>query len=254
MLKPALLYKDEILRKFAERVYTDDYCYYMSGPDGAVMPKITDDDYHQFQYAIVEPAKEWELVGTTDNPTFLPSTSETVIGYFTYRRDTYTDTIQDIGLMSFDKGNILVGLSVLRKMRELVKLHHRVTWSVVEGNPAKPIYDRFCRRYGGIIHHFRECAKDKYNKYVDSYTYEIVNAVETRNSTQSSSLREVEYFIVWMHSLISDKLIPLKLFTDRDAAALFADRLTRGSHEMATYHTVGYKSGLEATLFRGDNE
>lgn len=175
MLKPALLYKDEILKKFAERVYTDDYCYYMSGPDGAMMPKITDDDYHQFQYAIVEPAKGWELAGTIDDLALLPNASETVIGYFTYRRDTYIDTIQDIGLMSFDKGNILVGLSVLRKMRELVKSHHRVTWSVVEGNPAKPIYDRFCRRYGGIIHHFRECAKDKYNKYVDSYTYEIVN-------------------------------------------------------------------------------
>lgn len=252
MLKPALLYKDEILKKFAEKVYTDDWCYYMSGPDGAIMPKITDDDYHQFQYAIVEPAKEWELVGTIEDPSFLPSTPETVIGYFTYRRDTYTDTIQDIGLMSFDKGNILVGLSVLRKMRELVKLHHRVTWSVVEGNPVKPIYDRFCRRYGGTIHHFRECAKDKYNKYVDSYTYEIVNAAETRNSMQSSSLREVEYFIVWMHSLITDKLTPLKLFTDRDDAEQFVDRMTRDSHDMAIYHTVGYKSGLEATLFRGD--
>lgn len=252
MLKPALLYKDEILKKFAERVYTDDWCYYMSGPDGAMMPKITDDDYHQFQYAIVEPAKEWELAGTIENPSLLPGTPETVIGYFTYRRDTYTDTIQDIGLMSFDKGNILVGLSVLRKMRELVKQHHRVTWSVVENNPAKPIYDKFCKRYGGSIHRFRECAKDTYNKYIDSYTYEIVDGERLHNVRQSSTSLGTEYFIVWMHSLISDKLTPLKLFTDRDDAEMFVDRMTRGSHEMATYHTVGYKSGFEATLFRGD--
>lgn len=248
MLKPAILYKDEILKKFAEKAYTDDWCYYMSGPDGVVLPKITDDDYHQFQYAIVEPAKEWELVGTIDDPSFLPSTSETVIGYFTYRRDTYTDTIQDIGLMSFDKGNILVGLSVLRKMRELVKLHHRVTWTVVENNPAKPIYDRFCRRYGGIIHYFRECAKDKYNKYVDSYTYEIVNAAEIQNSTQSSSLCEVDYFIVWMRSLITDKLTPLKLFTDRADAELFVDRMIRDSHDMASYHVIGYTDNLSNLL------
>lgn len=250
MLKPALLYKDEILKKFAERIYTDDWCYYMSGPDGAMMPKLTDDDYHQFQYAIVEPAKEWELVGTVDNPSFLPSVPETVIGYFTYRRDTYTDTIQDIGLMSFDKGNILVGLSVLRKMRELVKLHHRVTWSVVGNNPVKPIYDRFCRRYGGIIHHFRECAKDKYNKYIDSYTYEIVNAGEARNSTQPSSLREVDYFIVWMHSLTTDKLTPLKLFTDRADADQFRSKTEAHSHDMANYYVVGYRDNLINLLRR----
>ena len=250
MLKPALLYKDEILKKFAERVYTDDWCYYMSGPDGAIMPKLTDDDYHQFQYAIVEPAKEWELVGTIDNPSFLPSTPETVIGYFTYRRDTYTDTIQDIGLMSFDKGNILVGLSVLRKMRELVKQHHRVTWSVVEGNPAKPIYDRFCRRYGGIIHHFRECAKDKYNKYVDSYTYEIVGGKSLHDACQLDMMSGSDYFIVWALDLISDHAIPLKVFTDRDEAYQFRDETEIHSHDLANHYVVGYKDNL-CNLLRG---
>lgn len=250
MLKPALLYKDEILKKFAERVYTDDWCYYMSGPDGAIMPKITDDDYHQFQYAIVEPAKGWELVGTSDDLALLPSTAETVIGYFTYRRDTYTDTIQDIGLMSFDKGNVLVGLSVLRKMRELVKTHHRVTWSVVENNPAKPIYDRFCRRYGGIIHHFRECAKDKYNKYVDSYTYEIIGGKSLHDTCQLDMMLGSDYFIVWELDLMTGHTTPLKLFTDRDEAYQFRSRTEAHSHDMANYYIVGYKDNL-VNLLRG---
>lgn len=250
MLKPAILYKDEIFKKFSEKVYTDDWCYYMSGPDGAVMPKITDNDYHQFQYAIIQPAKEWELVGTLDDSTFLPSTSDEVIGYFTYRRDTYTDTIQDIGLMSFDKGNILIGLSVLRKMRELVKLHHRVTWSVVESNPAKPIYDRFCKQYGGTIYHFRECAKDKYNNYVDSYTYEIVNGKRLHSVRQSDALRSTDYFIVWKLNLMTSQSTPLKLFTDRDEAYQFRDETEAHSHDMANYYVVGYKDSLSNILMK----
>ena len=44
MLKPALLYADEITRKFAEHLYTTDYYYYCGYCCGSTLPKIEEKD------------------------------------------------------------------------------------------------------------------------------------------------------------------------------------------------------------------
>ena len=52
MLKPALLYTQEITRKFAEHLYTTDYFYYCGYPCGNSLPKIEEKD-DLYQYASV---------------------------------------------------------------------------------------------------------------------------------------------------------------------------------------------------------
>ena len=92
MLKPALLYAQEITRKFTEHLYTTDYFYYCGYCCGSSLPKIEEND-DLYQFAIVD---------SDDN----------VIGFLTYRISDYSDTVQSFGLFSFDKGNPLLGRDV----------------------------------------------------------------------------------------------------------------------------------------------
>ena len=56
MLKPAIIYKDEIERKFNEQLYTQDFFYY-TGYDGSTyIPEIKRADF-LFQYAIIDSSK-----------------------------------------------------------------------------------------------------------------------------------------------------------------------------------------------------
>nr|WP_316613934.1 hypothetical protein [uncultured Ruminococcus sp.] len=160
MLKPALLYAQEIKRKFTEHLYTTDYFYYCGYTCGNNLPKIKEKD-DLYQYAIVDK-------------------NDDIIGFLTYRINDFSDTVNDFGLFSFDKGNPILGRDLVSKLEELVKKHHRIEWSVVGTNPVKRHYDKFCKRHNGYIHHWHEITKDEYGNYIDSYTYEIVRS-ETAN-------------------------------------------------------------------------
>ena len=154
MLKPALLYKEELLQKFTEQLYTPEYCLYIGCPCGTILPEITERENH-YQYAILDKDK--------------------VVGYLAYYIDNTTDTVCSFGLYSFDKGNYKLGKDVYNKMVELVKTHRRVEWRIIGNNPTKHNYDNFCKKFNGYIHHLHETTKDIKGNYVDEYTYEIIN-------------------------------------------------------------------------------
>ena len=154
MLKPAILFKDELERKFEEQIYTQDFFYYAGYNGSTYIPEIKREDF-MFQYAIVD--------------------NDNLIGYFSYRLDTTSDTICSFGLYSFDRGNVTIGKDIMRKMKELIKSHHRVEWRMIGGNPVKRHYDRFCNRFGGNIVKLHESARTPSGEYVDEYIYEIVN-------------------------------------------------------------------------------
>ena len=127
MLKPAILYKQELEKLFAEKIYTEDFFYYVGYPQYFEIPeiKVRENDY---QWAILDDDK--------------------VIGYFAYRIELYTDSVYSFGLISFDKGNIKLARDVYNKLTELVVKHHRVEWRIIGGNPAARAYSRFCKKRG----------------------------------------------------------------------------------------------------------
>ena len=154
MLKPAILYKDELLKKFSEVVYDDNYFLYMGYAHGHALPQIEDTDFN-YQWAIVDNNK--------------------VIGYFAYRIDPSCSVVHNFGLYSFDPGNIIVGKDVFTKMKELIEKYHRVEWRMIGGNPIQRQYDRFCKKYNGQRVILHDCTKDNYGNYRDDYIYEIIN-------------------------------------------------------------------------------
>ena len=99
MLKPAILYKNEILTKIQEYNYTEDMMYY-SGYLGNAIPSIEEDTNGKlYQYAIVDDGK--------------------LIGYFTYQIDWYSSSVYNFGLFSFDRNNVTIGIDVYRELKKI---------------------------------------------------------------------------------------------------------------------------------------
>lgn len=162
MLKPAILYKEELLKKFAEELYTQDYTFYMGYSCGTLLPHIEEQE-NRYQYAIINKANE-------------------VIGYFAYDYWPICDTILNFGLYSFDKGNPIVGYDLYNKLKELIERHHRIEWRVVGNNPVKRSYDTFCKKYNGMIAHLHQSTKDTNGNYVDEFIYEIIDGGKINES------------------------------------------------------------------------
>lgn len=152
MLKPALLYKEELNKKVVENWdnLDDMYFYYDGGRDVINVANNTD-TYCQY----VDINKE-----------------NNVIGYFAYSYDRATQSIFHFGLLSFDKGNLTFIRDVIKHIDFLFKKCNlnRIEWHLYTDNPAIKGYRKFIKRYGGIevgpLHQSNLLSDGKLHDYV----------------------------------------------------------------------------------------
>lgn len=158
MLIPAILKKTEILHEFQKLQYTDELMYEVGCCDN-YMPNIAEEpDKETYQFAIV-------------------NSDDKLVGYIDYSIDWYSSQAHRFGLMSFDRGNPLIGRALFEIMDKLInglKLH-RISWYMVGGNPVEKHYDKFCKKYKGRKIVLRDVFKDRNGRYHDSVIYEIIN-------------------------------------------------------------------------------
>lgn len=154
MLVPAILFKSEIENGFKKLFYTNDMFFVNSNLDQWIPDIAENMNEGWFQYAIVD--------------------GEKVIGYLGYYVNYYTSNVYNFGLISFEKGNPLIGKDLFEKMEELVSRFHRIEWRMVGGNPVERSYDKFCERHNGTKHVLKDAVKDAEGNYRDSIIYEIV--------------------------------------------------------------------------------
>lgn len=158
MLIPAILMKDEIEKAFMNYYYSEEMFYY-SGCLGNYLPNIYEQpEDGQMQYAIIDKDKK-------------------LIGFISYKIDRYTSSAYNFGIISFVKGNLLIGDALSEILNGLLhdeKLH-RVEWRMVGGNPVEKHYDKFCKEHNGNKYVLKDCIRDKSGKYHDDIIYEIIN-------------------------------------------------------------------------------
>lgn len=154
MLVPAILFKSEIENGYKKLFYTSDMLF-ESGSLNQSIPDIAENmNEGWFQYAIIG--------------------GEKVIGYLGYYVNYYTSNVYNFGLISFDRGNPLIGKDLFEKMEELVSRFHRIEWRMIGGNPVERSYDKFCEIHNGTKHVLKDALKDAEGNYRDSIIYEIV--------------------------------------------------------------------------------
>lgn len=156
MLKPAILYKDEITKKMCENMYSTNMMFY-NGWIGFDPPEISlNSDGTNYQYAILDKG--------------------VVVGYFIYIIDWYSLQARCFGLYSFDKCNKIIGIDVYRELKRIINDYklHRIEWRMIGGNPVEKHYDKFCERYNGNKFVLTDTIKDRYGNYHNDVIYEIV--------------------------------------------------------------------------------
>lgn len=164
MLVPAIVYKDKIEAEFSKRIYDDDFFFYAGYGHGHEIPTIQIQD-NQYQFAILD-------------------TYSHLVGFFAYYvSDSYT--AQEFELYSFDKGNPVVTTQVYREMCRIVHKYRRITWRVIEGNPVAHLYSRFCHKYRGRVHYFRDVTRTDDGKFCGEYVYEILKSDWSENLCES---------------------------------------------------------------------
>lgn len=168
MLKPAILYKEEIITRLMENNYTEDMMYY-SGYLGNSSPSIEADTNGKiYQYAIINNGK--------------------LIGYFAYTVDWYNSCVYNFGLYSFDKNNRQIGIDVYRELKKLINNYHihRIEWQMIGGNPIEKHYDKFCQKYNGKKFVLTDVLKDRCGKYHNYVIYEIIFKGVNKNGEKKS--------------------------------------------------------------------
>lgn len=156
MLVPAIIYKDEIRKKFMKYAYTDDMINYTGCLENSLPIIDEESNASLYQYAITDNGK--------------------LIGYFTYFIDWYSSCAHCFGLFSFERNNKIIGLDVYRKLKKIINDYHihRLEWRMVGGNPVEKHYDRFCEKYHGKKFVLTDAIKDRCGKYHDDVIYEII--------------------------------------------------------------------------------
>ena len=159
MLKPALMYKEKIEKCFAEIMYSEDFFYYVGWAHCHYLPEIKPED-NRYQWAVMD--------------------QEKVIGYISYRVNPDVDSVSQFGVISFDKGNPIVGRDLYRIIKNLVKCYRRIEWHMIGGNPIEHNYDRICAKFNGNKVVLHDVCKDNNGIFRDNVIYEILSKGDVR--------------------------------------------------------------------------
>ena len=135
MLKPAQLYKDQLLKEYVKTWYKPENIYY-TGWTGDSVPEIPDNNYDSHHFVSVDK-------------------NNNLIGYISYSVDWIAMNADRFGIISFDCGNIEFAKDVYKAISDLFKVYHmnRISWCCYVENPAIRGYRNFIKKHGG-----KECA------------------------------------------------------------------------------------------------
>lgn len=156
MIRPALLYKDELQKKYIEQWYKPETNFYSTGANRTV--ELCDDNSYTRQFVSVD----------KDN---------NVIGYITYCVDWESRSAHRFGMQSFDKGNLEFVKDLYRAAYRILCVDklNRMEWWCFTDNPAVKGYKSFTKRIGGgIVGEVHQSAVFPDGSLHDSYIFEIM--------------------------------------------------------------------------------
>lgn len=156
MLKPAILYKDEIPKLYQSIWFNEKYKYYNYSTTWNT-------------FSIDDKTNDWHEFVSVDS-------EGKIIGYIHYYVNRTTLCCNRFGVINFTD-NPLFGRDILKVIEDIFERFnfHKLQFSVVIGNPVEKTYDKLCKKYGGrILCIEKDETKLEDNKYYDVKRYEIL--------------------------------------------------------------------------------
>lgn len=157
MIKPAILYKDELYKQMANTWFDPEYMYYYDTTPG--LPDIPDKPDNQYQFV---------SVGSKGN----------VLGYFSYWVYEPSKRAMNFGLISFDKGNAIFmrdAIQMFKDMFEKFGIQSAEWRCYAENDEALKLYRRIIKDYGGAeVGRLRRNGAPQNRKICDTIIFEIL--------------------------------------------------------------------------------
>lgn len=156
MLRPAQLYKDELLKKHYEQWYKPETSYYSGSCNWGL--RLEESDEYKRQFVSVDK-------------------NNNVIGYIAYNVDFLTRSASCFGMISYSKGNLDFVKDLYKVIKDLFMMEkfNRVEWWCFTDNPAVRGYKNFCKRFGGkIVGTLHNTCMFSDGSLHDSYIFEIL--------------------------------------------------------------------------------
>ncbi|WP_205126984.1 hypothetical protein [Oceanobacillus profundus] len=157
MLKPALLFKDQLESKFIETAYEEKYKYYVSNNYVDFELNLQRDSWTAIEFVSID----------KDN---------NLLGFLGARIDRNSNSVSSLSVINFYDVNYTFSKDFRQFLDDLLfKFNfNKIKFSVVVGNPAEKMYDKYVEHYGGrIVGIFKEHVVLTDNHYYDWKTYEV---------------------------------------------------------------------------------
>ena len=156
MIKPALLYADQLQKKFIESWYEPETRFYSGLCSGKM--ELVDNNCDKRQYVSI--GKDGD-----------------VIGYIAHNVNWCTRSAEQWGMISFDKGNLEFVRDLYQVVTDLFfkENFNRVEWWCFADNPAVRGYKNFVKRFGGaLVGELHNSAVFSDGTVHDTYIFEIL--------------------------------------------------------------------------------
>ena len=159
MLKQAILYEEQLKRKYIEASCDDYFKFYFSSSCREFSLKIHDNDYWTIQMVSVD---------KNDN----------IIGFISVDMNNDSKVAKYFGIINFTKKpNIIFAMDVIRFLRDLRDRHNASKFeftAFVDGS-AERMYQKFIKNHGGrVVGTYKNSTKLIDGKYYDSRMFEIM--------------------------------------------------------------------------------
>lgn len=157
MIKPAILYKNELYKEMANTWFDPEYMYYYDTTP--CLPDIPDKPDNHYQFVSVDSKGK-------------------VLGYFSYWVYETSKRAMNFGLISFDKRNILFMRDAIQMFKDMFEKFgvQSAEWRCYADNEeALKLYRRIIKDYGGVeVCRLRRNGAPQNRKICDTIIFEIL--------------------------------------------------------------------------------
>ncbi len=159
VLKPAYFYKDALLKQYKDIVFEDKYKYWNCDSWWQYEINIENNSWNKLQFVSVD---------KNDN----------IIGYLCASIDRDIHSVTSLGVLNFYDINVTFSRDLHKFLYNLLYeyKYRKLNFSVVIGNPAEKMYDKYVKKYNGrIVGVQKDHVKLQDNQFHDLKLYEIMN-------------------------------------------------------------------------------